>query len=119
MIVGPLSRTGVREAILHPARAVGLDVEPGLVPVLLRDLGVQEQSKDLEGTDDAYEIGRLPLLAHALRATWLRRAGHVLTVDGYESTGGIAHSLTTEADRCFDRLAPRHSRRRSRYSCGW
>lgn len=106
VMVGPLSRTGVREAILHPARAVGLDVEPGLVPVLLRDLGAQEQGNDLEGTDDAYEIGRLPLLAHALRATWLRRAGHVLTVDGYESTGGIAHSLTTEADRCFDRLAP-------------
>ncbi|MGY1503714.1 nSTAND1 domain-containing NTPase (plasmid) [Streptomyces sp. QTS52] len=112
VIVGPLSQAGVREAILHPAHAVGLDVEPGLVPVLLRDLGAPEPDHTPPGTDeaDAYEIGRLPLLAHALRATWLRRAGHVLTVDGYESTGGIAHSVTAEADRCFDRLDPQAQR---------
>lgn len=112
VIVGPLSRAGVREVILHPARAVGLDVEPGLVPVLLRDLGAPEPDPAHPGTDDddAYEIGRLPLLAHALRATWLCRAGHVLTVDGYESTGGIAHSVTAAADRCFDRLDPQARR---------
>ncbi|MFD3585955.1 hypothetical protein [Streptomyces sp. NPDC058683] len=107
VMVGPLSRTGVREAILYPARAVGLDVEPGLVPVLLRDLGATEDGTE-DGADDtgAYEIGRLPLLAHALRATWMRRAGHVLTVDGYEATGGIANSVTAEADSWFDRLDP-------------
>ncbi|MFD7626960.1 hypothetical protein ACFV7Q_13165 [Streptomyces sp. NPDC059851] len=112
VIVGPLSRTGVREAILHPARAVGLDVEPGLVQVLLRDLGAHRPGDADAGTDEvgAYETGRLPLLAHALRATWLCRAGHVLTVDGYESTGGIAHSVTVEADRCFDRLPPQAQR---------
>ncbi|MFI5686699.1 hypothetical protein [Streptomyces sp. NPDC051636] len=112
VMVGPLSCAGVREAILHPARAVGLDVEPGLVQVLLRDLGAGGRGDGREGTDEcgAYEIGRLPLLAHALRATWLRRAGHVLTVDGYESTGGIAHSVTAEADRCFDRLDPQAQR---------
>ncbi|MFF4400429.1 NACHT and WD repeat domain-containing protein [Streptomyces sp. NPDC001480] len=108
VMVGPLSRIGVREAILHPARAVGLDVEPGLVQVLLRDLGAAEADDGSADADEsaAYEIGRLPLLAHALRATWVRRAGHVLTVDGYESTGGIAHSLSAEADRWFDRLDP-------------
>lgn len=112
VIVGPLSRTGVREAILHPARAVGMDVEPGLVQVLLRDLGAPELDPAHPGTDeaDAYEIGRLPLLAHALRATWLCRSGHVLTVNGYESTGGIAHSVTAEADRCFDQLNPQAKR---------
>ncbi|WP_171107112.1 MULTISPECIES: WD40 repeat domain-containing protein [Streptomyces] len=108
VIVGPLSRDGVREAILYPARAVGLDVEPGLVQVLLRDLGAAEADPARPGSDaeDAYEIGRLPLLAHALRATWLCRSGHVLTVDSYESTGGIAHSLTAAADHCFEQLAP-------------
>ncbi|MFE6828378.1 hypothetical protein [Streptomyces sp. NPDC057690] len=112
VIVGPLSRAGVREAILHPAHAVGLDVEPGLTQVLLRDLGASELDPAQPGTDepDAYEIGRLPLLAHALRATWLCRSGHVLTVDGYESTGSIAHSVTAEADRCFDHLAPQTQR---------
>lgn len=112
VIVGPLSRAGLREAIVHPARAVGLEVEPGLVQILLRDLGAPAPDHPHLGTDeaDAYEIGRLPLLAHALRATWLRRAGHVLTVDGYESTGGIAHSVTAEADRRFDGLAPQAQR---------
>jgi WD40 repeat protein len=112
VIVGPLSRAGVREAILHPARAVGLDVEPGLVQVLLRDLGALEPDSAHPDMDeaDAYEIGRLPLLAHALRATWLSRSGHVLTVDGYESTGGIAHSVRAEADRCFDQLDPQAQR---------
>ncbi|MFF5183775.1 hypothetical protein ACFY30_08295 [Streptomyces sp. NPDC000345] len=106
VMVGPLSRAGVREAILHPARVAGLDIEPGLVQVLLRDLGAPGPSASAGEADeaDAYEIGRLPLLAHALRATWLCRAGHILTVDGYESTGGIAHSITVEADRCFDQL---------------
>ncbi|MEW2117185.1 WD40 repeat domain-containing protein [Streptomyces sp. NPDC005474] len=103
VVVGPLSQEGVREAILYPARAVGLNVQPGLVQVLLRDLGTTEGGAHGTG---AYEIGRLPLLAHALRATWLRRAGHVLTVDGYEATGGIANSVTAEADRWFDRLEP-------------
>ncbi|MFF4039768.1 hypothetical protein [Streptomyces sp. NPDC001816] len=108
VIVGPLTRTGVRQAILHPARSVGLNVEPGLVQVLLRDLGTPEPAGADSAPDEAsaYEAGRLPLLAHALRATWLRRAGHLLTVDGYESTGGIAHSVTAEADRWFDRLDP-------------
>ncbi|WP_086168347.1 NACHT and WD repeat domain-containing protein [Streptomyces pharetrae] len=112
VIVGPLSRAGVRAAIVHPARAVGLDVEPGLVQILLRDLGAPELDPAQPDTDkaDAYEIGRLPLLAHALRATWLCRAGHVLTVDGYESTGGIAYSVRAEADRCFDRLGSRAQR---------
>ncbi|AIS02323.1 WD40 repeat domain-containing protein [Streptomyces glaucescens] len=112
VIVGPLSRAGVRAAILHPARAVGLDVEPGLVQILLRDLGAPELDSTQPDTDeaDAYEVGRLPLLAHALRATWLCRAGHVLTVDGYESTGGIAYSVRAEADRCFDGLGPQAQR---------
>ncbi|MEV6481434.1 hypothetical protein [Streptomyces sp. NPDC051576] len=104
VLVGPLSPAGVREAILYPARSVGLDVEPGLVELLLSDLGAPAPEEAAEAA--AYEIGRLPLLAHALRATWLRRAGHVLTVDGYRATGGIAHSVTTAADRIFDELDP-------------
>ncbi|MGW3124891.1 nSTAND1 domain-containing NTPase [Streptomyces sp. NPDC001123] len=100
LMVGPLTRTGVEQAILFPAQRVGLDVEPGLVQILLRDLGGPEGGPD----DAAYEIGRLPLLAHALRATWMRRAGHVLTVAGYEATGGIANSVAAEADSWFDRL---------------
>jgi hypothetical protein len=39
LVVGPMSDTELRVAILYPARDVGLDVETGLVELLLRDLG--------------------------------------------------------------------------------
>ena len=39
VLVGPMSQAELREAVLSPAQAVGLDVESGLVELLLRDLG--------------------------------------------------------------------------------
>ena len=95
VLLDPMSEAELRQAIIFPARAVGLEVEPGLVEVLLRDLGVARQ-------DD--RAGRLPLLAHALRATWQQRRGHRLTVDGYRATGGIERAIATTADRAYDGL---------------
>src|SRR5262249_4286597 len=78
VIVGPMSEEALRQAILLPAQDVGLDVEPGLVELLLRDLGA------VGANARGYETGRLPLLAHALRATWQQRHGHILTVEAYQ-----------------------------------
>ncbi|MFC4011304.1 NACHT and WD repeat domain-containing protein [Nonomuraea purpurea] len=91
--VGPMSQDELREAIQYPARDVDVDVEPELVERLLSDLGAT--------TGDGYEAGRLPLLAHALRATWQQRHGHTLTVDGYRVTGGIQRAVATTAERVF------------------
>src|SRR5262249_30392678 len=90
VLVGPMSVDELREAILFPARDVGLEIESGLVELLWGDLGVAAGS---------YEAGRLPLLAHALRTTWQQRQGHVLTVDGYRTTGGIHRAVAATADR--------------------
>ncbi len=111
VVVGPLTRAGVREAVMFPARDVGLTVDPGLVGVLLRDLGVPappETADDPTGTTGSggYEAGRLPLLAHALRATWQQQHGHTLTLEGYEATGGIARAVSTTAEQRFTRLDP-------------
>jgi len=95
VLLDPMSEDELRQAIMFPARAVGLEIEPGLVEVLLRDLGVAQR-------DD--RAGRLPLLAHALRATWQQRRGHELTVDGYQKTGGIERAIATTADRAYDSL---------------
>ncbi len=100
LVVGPMSDTELRAAILYPAQDVGLDVEEGLVELLLRDLG------DTAGGTASYEAGRLPLLAHALRATWQQRHGHTLTVDGYRSTGGIHRAVATTADRVLNSVDP-------------
>lgn len=110
ILVGPLSREGVREAILFPARATGLEVEPGLVELLLHDLGKPMADtaphSDASPAGGAHEAGRLPLLAHALRMTWQARHGHSLTVDGYRSTGGIPRALANTAERIFAALSP-------------
>ncbi|MGH3802331.1 MAG: WD40 repeat domain-containing protein, partial [Pseudonocardiaceae bacterium] len=100
LVVGPMSDTELRAAIRYPAHDVGLDVEEGLVELLLRDLG------DTAGGTTSYEAGRLPLLAHALRATWQQRHGHTLTVDGYRSTGGIHRAVATTAEGVFTGLDP-------------
>nr|WSX19423.1 hypothetical protein OG690_06100 [Streptomyces tubercidicus] len=111
VVVGPMSEAEVREAILFPARVVGLEVEPGLVEVLLRDLGAHARAAATGAPDGpresgGYEAGRLPLLAHALRATWRQRHAHVLTVEGYRATGGIAHAIATTADSVYACMDP-------------
>ena len=82
--------------MLEPADRVGLLVEPGLVDVLLRDVGDRP--------------GALPLLSHALRQTWLNREGDVLTVDGYAATGGIAGAVAQTADAVYAELDADHRR---------
>ncbi|MBB5780768.1 WD40 repeat domain-containing protein [Nonomuraea jabiensis] len=99
LLVGAMSRAEVREAIIFPAQDVGLDIEPGLVELLLRDLGATSGPGEEETT--GYEAGRLPLLAHALRVSWQQRNGATLTVEGYQATGGIQRALATTADRAF------------------
>jgi WD40 repeat protein len=103
LLVGPMSDTELREAILYPAQDVGLDVEPGLVELLLRDLGDTTPTTG-EGGVTGYEAGRLPLLAHALRATWQQRHGYTLTVEGYRNTGGIHCAVATTAESVFTSL---------------
>ncbi|SDY85250.1 hypothetical protein SAMN05421504_107183 [Amycolatopsis xylanica] len=102
LVVGPMSEPELREAILYPAEAAGLQIEPGLVELLLRDLGATANAgADREA---GYEAGRLPLLAHALRVCWQQRNGSTLTVRGYQDAGGIQHAIATTADRVHDGL---------------
>ncbi len=103
--VGPMSDTQLREAILRPALDVGLDVEPGLVELMLRDLGDPALATGMGmGGIPGNEAGRLPLLAHALRATWQQRHGHILTVHSYQTTGGIHRAVAITAKQVFDAL---------------
>ncbi|MFJ3695273.1 WD40 repeat domain-containing protein [Streptomyces sp. NPDC090052] len=104
VFIGPMSQDELRAAIVNPATAADLEVEPGLVDALLREvIGSPAGSAYGTGTGD-YEAGRLPLLAHALRATWQQRHGWLLTLDGYRTTGGIEHAVATTAEQAFARL---------------
>ncbi|MCS7476841.1 hypothetical protein ACFFQW_01065 [Umezawaea endophytica] len=102
LVVGPMTEDELREAVLHPAAAVGLDVEPGLVELLLHDLGVTTGQRAEDRT--SYDAGRLPMLAHALRISWQQRSGSTLTVQGYRDTGGIRNAIATSAEQVHARL---------------
>ncbi len=94
VVVGPMTADEVRAAVLRPATAVGLAVEPGLVDLILHDLGADR------GT--VADPGSLPLLAHALRATWAERDGGMLTVAGYLRIGGLQGAIAQTAEATFD-----------------
>lgn len=90
LLLGAMADSELERAVSEPARLAGLRLEPGLTDLVLRDV--------------AREPGALPLLSHALRATWERRDGRTLTVEGYRESGGVASALARTADRMLDSL---------------
>ena len=90
LLLRPPDADDLRSAIVGPASASGLRVEPGLVELVLRDA--------------ADEPGALPLMSHALRATWLGREGRTLTVDAYERAGGLTGAIAATADDVYEHL---------------
>ncbi|MBW4718406.1 serine/threonine-protein kinase [Saccharothrix obliqua] len=98
VLLGPMTATELRQAIVTPARDAGLEVEPGLPERLIADLGVRGEI--------GYDPGALPRLAHALRETWHHREGDVLTLAAYRRVGGIDGAVSRTADEIHDRLDP-------------
>ncbi|SDW32167.1 WD40 repeat [Amycolatopsis xylanica] len=86
--VGPMTETQLRAAITGPAERAGLTLEAGLVELLVNDAEA------------------LPLLSHALMATWAEREGTTLTVAGYHRTGGIANAVASTAEQVYAALTP-------------
>ncbi|WP_261574941.1 caspase, EACC1-associated type [Frankia gtarii] len=96
LAVGPMREAELREAIETPAALAGLAVEPGLVELVLREMRADRA--------EGHDAGMLPLLSHALLATWAQREGRVLTVAGYHATGGLRGALTRTADSIVENL---------------
>ncbi|MEV4473212.1 helix-turn-helix domain-containing protein [Nonomuraea sp. NPDC049504] len=101
--LGPMNVAELRTAITGPARQAGLTVEPALVELLLRDMGVPAT---IDEHDNVHEPGTLPLLSHALLTTWQHRTGDTLTVTGYRKTGGIAGAVAATAEQVYTALDP-------------
>jgi transcriptional regulator with XRE-family HTH domain len=96
VVLGPMSAEQVREAIVQPARRAGLEVEDGLVELLLRDLAPKTP-----GAQGAHEPGALPLLSHALLSTWEHSRTGTITVADYQASGGISDAITRTAEGVF------------------
>ncbi|MEU6440881.1 hypothetical protein [Streptomyces sp. NPDC047046] len=100
--LSPLGQRALRAVIERPAADAGLVLQDGLCDRILEDLN---RSADHADPDDAHApAAALPFLAHALRETWLRRSGAVLTLAGYQATGGIWQSVTTSSERLHEEL---------------
>ncbi|MFE5120644.1 AAA family ATPase [Streptomyces sp. NPDC056669] len=97
MVLGPLTTAELREAVTGPAKAVGLELEPGLAELIVREVSADSP----RGTHDA---GVLPLLSHALLATWQRRKAGRLTLAGYRAAGGIQGAVAATAERAWSDL---------------
>ncbi len=82
----------LRQAIAAPARQVGLDLEPGLVGEIVRDVSGQP--------------GGLPLMQYALTELFDRRTSDVLTIAAYRETGGVLGALGAKAEELWQSLSP-------------
>lgn len=96
VLLGAMSDDELRRAVTEPARLAGLRLEPGLVDVVLGEV--------------SGEPGALPLLSHALRATWERRDGRTLTIDAYRASGGVTSAVAQSADALVETV-PTEDRR--------
>ncbi|MFJ8110064.1 hypothetical protein, partial [Streptomyces sp. NPDC096132] len=96
LIVRPMCRAELREAVVRPASAAGLRVERELTARIVEEV--------------ADRPGALPMLSHALRETWRRRRGGVLTLAGYEATGGVHGAIAAAAEEVYGRLSPAQAR---------
>ncbi|MFG2355017.1 AAA family ATPase [Streptomyces sp. NPDC048521] len=99
MVLGPLSSGELRDAVTGPAKAVGLELEPGLAELIAREVSA-------DGPRGAHDAGVLPLLSHALLATWQRRKAGRLTLAGYRAAGGIQGAVAATAERAWSGLDP-------------
>lgn len=90
--IGPMTSEELKRAIQEPALHGGWEMEPGLVDLMLRDVGD--------------EPGALPLLSHALLETWKRRSGHLMTLKGYADAGGGRGAIAHTAETTYQQLLP-------------
>lgn len=99
-VLPALGETGLRRVVHDSATWAGLRLEPGLVEVLLQDCRLEPAS--------------LPLLSHALSETWRRAEGNLLSVAGYQASGGIRGAVAATADQVYSTLSPEAQQRMRR-----
>jgi WD40 repeat protein/uncharacterized caspase-like protein len=79
-----------RQIIAQPAQKVGLEVEDGLIAILLGEL----------------KEGSLPLLQYALEELWQKRSRGKLTVKDYQQhIGKLGKFLSSKAQETYDNLS--------------
>ena len=91
VLVGPMDRGELGDAIEQPAARVGLEVERLLVDALV--------------SDAAEQSGALPLLSAMLVELWQARDGRALRYESYHVGGGMHAAVGRLAEAAYVRLA--------------
>jgi hypothetical protein len=97
LILGPMNRKELQDAIEKPAHLLGVRIEEGLSERLLEAVGD--------------EPGNLPLLEFALTQLWSRRRYRMLTHAAYDEIGGVKQALAVHAEEAFRKLDPQEEQR--------
>lgn len=95
VLVGPMDEEALRRVVLEPARRAGATVEPELVELVLRDLSPRGGPP---------EASALPMLSHALLATWKHARNARLGVSDYVAVGGVAGAVQRTAEQVYGSL---------------
>ncbi|MCM2387190.1 WD40 repeat domain-containing protein [Streptomyces albipurpureus] len=92
LVIGPMTTSELRQAVVGPARSAGLIVERELTARIVQET--------------AAEPGGLPLMSHALLEVWRRRRGRTLTLAAYEAIGGVHGAVADTAEHTYNQLTP-------------
>jgi WD40 repeat protein/ABC-type sugar transport system substrate-binding protein len=91
-VVLPLSSAELEEAIVGPARQVGVRVESELVSTIVAEVNEQP--------------GALPLLQYALTENFERQEGFVMHLETYLASGGVLGALARRAEELYTEMTP-------------
>ena len=86
-----MTKEELEQAIVEPAKKVGLKVQPELVAQMIEDV------KDSPGS--------LPLLQYTLTELWSIRQSDQLVLTEYTSMGGVKGTLAKRADEVYNNLS--------------
>ncbi len=99
MLLAPMTREELVQAIVCPAELEGVEVEPELVDLLLADLARDESGGQLPHS-------LLPLLSSALLMVWSQADRTRMTTADYVRMGGLASAVETLAENTYLALPP-------------
>lgn len=90
--LGPMNLEELRQAVVEPAKLVGLSFQEGVVEEILEQVGTESAS--------------LPLLEFLLSELWTRRDSRgLISFDAYLDTGGLRKAITARANRELGELS--------------
>jgi serine/threonine protein kinase len=91
-VITPLSPSELGEAIVEPARRLGVSLEAGLESAIIQEV-----------TDHP---GALPLLQYLMSELFQRRDGMMMTLAAYREMGGVRGALAKRAEEIYESFSP-------------